>query len=328
MLLSRLLGRQRPAAPAPAPEPPPATTTPTASHWLHLYPGHDDGELAILHRHARHDLAAEPDYLVDFIGTRTHCDVLWHAVRHLSGSVAGLPVPADHHAETIEWVGLLKCVESCRSRFVAMELGAGWGPWIVAGGVAARNAGIGDIRLTGVEADPGRFALMLRHLADNGFDPDAHTLLQAAVGAESGHAHWPALDEPTEGGGARPTREGNAADIAYSGGQAGGIDVEIVAFRDLLGREQVWDLVHIDIQGWEAEVCESARDMLCERVRWLIVGTHSRALDGRMIEIMWSLGWRLENEKPTMFTHRPDAASLEMMTTVDGSQVWRNPALE
>lgn len=300
-----------------------APVTPSVSP-LHLFPGYTSSDLEILQRHACDNLVAEPGYVIDFIGGRTHESILWSAVRHLAGTVGGLPVPADYHAETIEWVGLLKSIESCRGRFVAMELGAGWGPWITAGAIAARNAGITEIRLTGVEADPGRFDLMRRHLADNGFDPDSQMLIRAAVGAERGHAKWPVISLPAEAGGARPTRGGNTGDIAYSGIRAG-IDVEIVAFRDLLAREAVWDLLHIDIQGWEVEVCESAREMLCERVKWLVVGTHSRALDGQMVELMWQLGWQLENEKPTIFIFRPGTESLELMTTVDGCQVWRNP---
>lgn len=320
--------RNRLVFPPPEPECSPAsvaTQEASDASWIYTYRGHSDDELAILHRNAR-ACPPSPDHLTDFIGGLTHERALWGAVKHLKGTVSGAPIPADHHAEAIEWIGLLKCVESCRDRFIAMELGAGWGPWIVSGGVAARNAGISDIRLTGVEADPGRFELMRSHLADNDFDPDLHSLLQAAVGPEPGNATWPRIPDPVEAGGARPNREGNEADRAYID-PSDTIEVEILSFADLLAAEPQWDLVHIDIQGWETEVCASAKESLNGRVRWLIVGTHSRVLDGSMMDLMWSMGWHLENEKPSMFRFDPNAGSIETMTTLDGAQVWRNPAL-
>ena len=33
------------------------------------------------------------------------------------------------------------------------------------------------------------------------------------------------------------------------------LDVEVVSFGRLLGLQPLWDLVHIDIQGTEAELC-------------------------------------------------------------------------
>jgi hypothetical protein len=39
-------------------------------------------------------------------------------------------------------------------------------------------------------------------------------------------------------------------------------------------------------------------------------------------------GWVLENEKPAIFTFQPGAPSLEAMTRIDGTQVWRNPRLD
>ena len=50
----------------------------------------------------------------------------------LDRRVFGTPVPVgDWHAETIEYVGLLKSVLTARKRYVVLELGAGWGPRVV-----------------------------------------------------------------------------------------------------------------------------------------------------------------------------------------------------
>ena len=64
------------------------------------------------------------------------------------------PVQGDYRGDALEWIGLLKSVSAARDQWVMIELGAGHGPWSIAGGKAAALRGIGKIRLYAVEADP------------------------------------------------------------------------------------------------------------------------------------------------------------------------------
>ena len=297
-----------------------------------IYAGYSADDMWLFASFANPNARAEPGYVLDFMGTRTRTSTLWNSARVFDGQVMARPVPHDLF-EAIEWVGLLKAVVTAQPNcFVMMELGAGWGPWLAAGAVACRSRGLHDVRLLGVEADPGRFALMQTHLADNGVPPDAQTLICAAVGVEAGNARWPRIGDPANAGGARPVRQAasglDVADAAYMGRAIEEfIEVEIVAFDSLLVREPVWDLVHIDVQGWEAKLCAGSIDLLSRRVKWLVVGTHSRVLDGETLGILHAAGWRLENEKPTRFRFDPTKPTLESMAEVDGAQVWRNPRL-
>jgi FkbM family methyltransferase len=327
----RRLRNGRPTSRVEPPETEEAPAAPSATPG-EIYSGYCDDDLWVFDRFAHARPEATPGFVTDFLGTRTRTSSLWDTVRNLDGQVMGRPVPHDLF-EAIEWIGLLKAVASSQDgRFAIMELGAGWGPWLVAGARAARLVGVEDVRLLGVEADPGRFALMRQHFVDNGLDPDAHTLICAAVGVEKGHARWPRIADPANAGGARPVRETKGkldqGDEAYmSGAMEDFIDVDILPFKDLLARQAVWDLVHIDVQGWEAKLCAGCADALSARVRWLVVGTHSRRIDGEVIEILHGAGWVLENEKPTRFHFDAAQPSLELMTEVDGAQVWRNPRL-
>jgi len=297
-----------------------------------IYAGYSASDMWVFDPFSHVRPEPKPGFVTDFLGTRTRTSSLWDTVRNLDGQVMGRPVPHDLF-EAVEWVGLLKAVASARDgRFAVMELGAGWGPWLVAGARAARLRGLADLRLLGVEADPGRFALMRQHFLDNDLDPEAHTLICAAVGVEKGHARWPRIADPANAGGARPVREDKGrldqGDEAYmQGAMEDFIDVEIVPLKDLLSREPVWDLVHIDVQGWEAKLCAGCVEPLQAHVRWLVIGTHSRLIDGEVIDILHDAGWVLENEKPTRFHFDTAQSSLELMTEVDGVQVWRNPRL-
>ncbi|MBV8457353.1 MAG: DUF4214 domain-containing protein [Acetobacteraceae bacterium] len=316
--------RSADGARASQPAPPPVNE-------LQIYPGYTPQDLAVFDAFDIGHPAPDPGFVTDFIGSRSRTASLWDGVEHLDGQVLPRPVPADYHAEAIEWIGVLKSVLAANGRFAAMELGAGMGPWLVASATAARLRGIQDIHLTGVEGDPGRFELMVQHLRDNGIDPGQHTLLQAAVGVTDGVARWPRLREPRNDAGARPLREEgpklNEQDARYLKGMSRGgmIDVTVVSFGSLLGKLPFWDLVHLDVQGSEHELCQACIQLLTERCRYVVVATHSRKLDGDMVDTMWRAGWILDNEKPTRFVFNKDVSSLERMGTHDGTQVWRNP---
>lgn len=292
-----------------------------------VYRGYTDADLVLLHRFAAPSPPA-PGFITDYFGVRTRTDYV-RGTEGLGGTVRGLPVPDDGwHAETIEYVGLLKAVAGAQGRYACLELGAGWGPWLVAGAVVARRLGIADLRLSAVEADPGHFAFLEQHLRDNGFDPATHRLQCAAVGVADGTARWPHAADPAAQWGSRPIEaDGHAGRDHVGRPVAEWVDVPVVGIAGVLREQPHWDLVHIDVQGWEATLCAEAGALLDARVRWLIVATHDAKLHGDVMDQMFRHGWALENEKPPRFTWTDGATALMAMTTQDGTQVWRNQKL-
>jgi FkbM family methyltransferase len=293
---------------------------------LQFFPGYDDSDTAIFNEFLNPDAQPEPGFVVDFLGCRIRSTSLWKEAKPLDGTLLPIPVPADFHAEAIEWIGLLKAVRSAAGQYVAMELGAGFGPWSVAGGVAAMRRGIEKIRLYAIEGDSQHFQSLRQHFTDNGFEPGQHALFEAAVGVRAGTAHWPIIDDSlaTEQWGCRPLESPHANTDTPSQNTR---PVQLISMRDLVTREPLWDLIHIDIQGDEVDICRSCIDELSARVRRIVVGTHSRKIDGDLLELLSRAGWALEHEKPAKFTFLPYPSTLEAMTTLDGTQVWRNPAL-
>jgi FkbM family methyltransferase len=295
---------------------------------LQIFRGYEDGDLKIFKVFAKEGLHPEDEFVIDFLGGRTRPSILYDAVRPLAGHVLGVPVPGDFHAEAVEWIGVMKTAMTATDRYVAMEWGAGWAPWLIAGAKAAQHLGITDIRLYGVEADPSHFEVMRQHFLDNGFVPEDQVLLQAAVGTEDGSAQWPDEPDARNQWGARPIREGSAEDVDYLCQRVDRfIEVKVLAARQLVLREPTWDMVHIDIQGWEGEVCRSCIEALSERVKWVVIGVHSRIQDAELLQIFHGAGWILEHEKPTRFRYLPSQVNFEAMVTADGTQVWRNPRL-
>ena len=304
-------------------------TVPAASYPPSPFYSADD--IRLLEQFRVVDRKPRPGFIVDFLDVHTRITSLAHGQRASEG-VLDLPVPGDYHAETIEYVGLLKSVVRARDEFVALELGAGWGPWLVAGAKAARARGIEPVRLYGIEADPVHVEFMRQHLRDNDLDPDAHRLIHAAVGLEAGRARFPRVADAANDWGSRPARlasgEAHQEDVRYLGSLLDeSLEVDVLALPDVLAQEPRWDLVHIDIQGWEAFVCEGAFPHLEARVATLVIGTHSRKIEGDLMALFHRGGWVLENEQPSRFRYLPGVPLLESMNLADGTQVWTNPRL-
>lgn len=294
-----------------------------------IYRGYSDADLAVFDLFVgRSSPAPAPGFITNFLGARTRTSFV-RGADPKGGVMLGVPVPNDGwHSDAIEWVGVLKSVAAARGRFAAMEIGAGWGPWVVDAAAAVRLLGIDAVHLCAAEADPGHFAFMMQHFRDNGLDPAAHHLVQAAVGAQAGTARWPKVEDPAADWGSRPLAGAEAGAPDHVGRHfAEWTDVEVVAFGALLRGQPAWDLVHVDVQGWEVELCEAAAGLLDERVRWLVVATHDAKLHGDLVDLMFRRGWALENEKPPRFAWQDGMPSLMAMTTHDGAQVWRNPRM-
>ncbi|MFW7269318.1 FkbM family methyltransferase [Gluconacetobacter sp. Hr-1-5] len=272
-----------------------------------------------------------PGFVTDFVGQKTRISSLWHGCEGLDNVVLGLPVPSDYRSGAGEWIGTLRAVAATKGdSFSAIELGAGNGPWITAAGKAAELRGIKNIYLVGVEGDPARFETMQQHIKDNALDKYSVELIQGAVGIENGTARWPILTDPKNEASARPMQEGNSEDEKYlssSFNLENMIEVKVLSFSYILSKRPLWDFIHIDIQGGEYDICNKTISILNEKVRYIIIGTHSRKLDGDLIDLFFQNGWCLENEHPTVMNYNPNLNSLLNATIADGLQVWRNPRL-
>lgn len=278
-------------------------------------------ELALLHRHAR-AVAGDPDHVTNFLGVRTRIAFL-PGLASAGGLVEGLPIPWNFHGDLLEWLGSLRAVDEARGRFVAVELGAGWGPWLVSTAVVARRRGIETVHLVGVEADPGKLAFLDAHMRDNGLDPARHTLLEAVVAARDGWARFPVQRDPSQDWGAAAI-EGTATAVDPSRSGDHLVEVKAISLATLLDRFERVDLVHCDIQGDEVRTLDAGFDTLQSKVRRIVIGTHGRDLEEELFRLLAGGGWRLEGEKACRRAQEGRRIGLVQ----DGVQVWANPNLQ
>ncbi|NDC64187.1 MAG: class I SAM-dependent methyltransferase [Planctomycetia bacterium] len=276
----------------------------------------------VMRRHAAHGLVPRPGHLTNFLGVLIDPAFFPEALRGRAGEVEAIPIPANWHADIAEWGAVLRAVELARERFTVVELGCGWGCWMNNAGVAARRAGL-DVRLVGVEGDPGHVEFARLSTATNGFPASRVTLHRAVAAATSGVALFPRQARAGTRWGLRPIMGASAAQRRSATRRGTHDELPMIGLESVLSPHERVDLLHVDIQGGEADLIERCLPTLDGRVAYVVVGTHARRLESRIRTALGKAGWILEIERPAIFRRR----LLRMRLQVDGVQGWRNPRL-
>jgi FkbM family methyltransferase len=236
--------------------------------------------------------------------------------------------------EYFEWIDLLEAVVAAEGAFTMIELGAGWGRWLMNAAAAARRLGQLPFHLIGVEAEPTHFRWMRQHFRDNSIDPQSLTLIEAAVARAEGRVRFH-VGEPS-------AWYGQAIDTGTGPDQTPSplkrlhalvlrrahrnerriIEVRALTLRSILRSVACVDLIDLDVQGVEADVLESAKDILTGKVKRLHVGTHSVENEERLRVLFSSLGWENLNDYPSGSESETPWGPI---TFQDGVQTWRSP---
>jgi hypothetical protein len=84
--------------------------------------------------------------------------------------------------------------------------------------------------------------------------------------------------------------------------------------------EQI-DLLHVDIQGGEETLFVNNEKLLNKKVKSIVIGTHSRIIEGKLFEFFYKLGWNLVAERALI----GGIKNGRQENVVDGVQYWKNP---
>ena len=297
----------------------------------HRLAGYLPQDLAVLIKYLPARLETEAGFVTDWLGIKHRLEDLPFLNKSLSGrAIAGIPVPDDgFHAEAIEYLSLFAAIESSGESFTMMELGAGWGPWLTASGVVAKRKGKKTIRLVGVEGEGNKLPLIRRHVHKNGLCPseefENHTENEG-LSIELCHGvinDGTAVEFPVVG------IEGYGASLVTNTPFANNPVEKVNGYTmtKLTKNLKEIDLVHIDIQGYEAVLIREQVKIFADKVRYIAVGTHSREIESFLIGFLPEHGFRLMRETPCSFFFREKPKSMVDATNVDGFQLWGNNRL-
>jgi hypothetical protein len=272
----------------------------------------------------RYAVQSQPDprYLTNFLGVKIDPKFFPSILDERAGQVEEVPIPANWHADMAEWAYAIRCVERCPGPFTMVELGCGWGCWMNVTGTVARRLGL-EVNLIGIEGDEGHIQFARESLATNGFAPHEYRLIRGIAAANAGVALFPTQEHAGGNWALSPIlgatdeqREEALATGRYE-------ELPMIALENAVGNHRYVDLLHIDIQGGEVAVVEGCLDFLNSRCPAILIGTHSREIEGRLCEILFAAGWKLDIERAAIVRLTDEGP----VTTVDGVQGWRNPRI-
>ena len=272
----------------------------------------------------RHEVHREPTpgFQTNWLGVLIDPKI-FPPLREQAGTVEPFPYPANWHADIAEWAAVLRAVENApRDSFTMVELGCGWGCWMNNSGVAARRTGR-RVHVIGIEGDPGHLEFAKEALDRNGFASHEYTLLRGVAAATDGVALFPRQETAGHNWGLEPVFAASQEQVEAAVASGSHDAIPMIPLTDAMASHTRVDLLHIDIQGGEAAVVESCLDVIGARVGYLMIGTHGRAIEERLFDLLTGAGWQLEVERPCFFTLVDNKPVLE----VDGVQGWRNPML-
>lgn len=246
--------------------------------------------------------------------------------------------------EYFEWIDVLEAVKASSSKFVMIELGAGYGRWMANAVAALRHIRPNsNLFLVGVEAEPTHYKWLFQNLRDNDIDPRKHLMINAAVSARSEPVYfW--TGDPDAWYGQAIADEDYVSELrrnwiaqwrnnAYVG-KPGLLDrlwrrhkhfirkVKCVRLSEILSKvDDIVDIIDIDVQGTEFEVIAESKAVLSERVKRLHIGTHSQEIEEKLRALLPGLGWELTQDYGCLGERQTPYGDV---TFEDGVQSWIN----
>jgi len=277
---------------------------------------------SIMRRHAASGLRPNHRYLTNFLGVLIDPKFFPDLLDGRAGEVEPIPIPANWHADIAEWGAALRAVDLSGETFTVVELGCGWGCWLNNTGAAARRTSRRP-RLIGIEGDQGHIQFAREACATNGFDEAEIVLYHGIAAAREGKALFPVQQTAGKHWGLEPIFNASLLDVAKAKLSGKYEVLPMVSLERAFRTCTRVDLLHIDIQGSEAELIRDTLPLLKEKVAYMVIGTHAREIEGAIFAALRSAGWVLEIERPAILS----LAGGVPQVTVDGVQGWRNPGL-
>jgi FkbM family methyltransferase len=254
--------------------------------------------------------------------------------------------------EYFEWIDLLESVIDYAAvqphrPYTFMELGAGFGRWLVNAVVALRQIGEYPFMAVAVEADMQHVAWLTQHALDNSIPKDRLSVHQAPITGDGrevyfltgNHGAWygqAIIDDAYAEHILQSLRFQIKEKIATEknrlinrfvnpSAQKYLSRVKSITLQQILSRTvNPVDLLDMDVQGVEAEVVESSIGSLTKKVLRLHLGTHSEAVEKRLRECLRNAGWTCVSDYPCLSTIQTNFGVVKFG---DGVQSWINPSL-
>jgi hypothetical protein len=268
----------------------------------------------------QYDLEAERDedgFNISIIGAKTPHEyeipaspTMWSSGR--SACKSDIPhLPPRNSEDYYEWIDLLEAIDAADGRFSMIEIGAGYGRWIVNGYLAAARHKSGkklDVKIAAVEVDHRHIGWIADHCRVNGVPYDENLILQAAVSDKFGFDLFPISTIHHSFG------------LTIAGDVVNGVRDQLEAlynsgtrFCQVAGAQIPYqitpvfpvshivekvvedgfpvDFIDMDIQGVEFTAISASIESLNRHVKRMYVATHSAEIGTRLYDLLVANDW-------------------------------------
>jgi len=278
----------------------------------------------LIYKSANKNIKPSKKFFTNYIGLKINPDFMPECVRDRVGTIEQVPIPANWHTDIAELGAVMRALDlTSNDQFVMGEMGCGWGCWMGISGLVAKQRGM-SVKLYGIEGDKKHIAWAKESMANNGFLEKEYNIIEGVASANYGTALFPIMDKGMIHYGLEPVFNASESDIKNAIQKKSHDVLPMIPLEQIFEVESRVDLLHVDIQGGEVDLISGSLDYLCKKVAYLVVGTHSRPIEGELIKILTKQGFYLEIERPAILKFDDDN---KIFTAVDGVQGWRNSRL-
>lgn len=165
---------------------------------------------------------------------------------------------------------------------------------------------------------------MVEHLQKNGLAGDGFNVrvIRGAAWSENTTLYFPKEMPMQDYGGAASTEK---TDLDYRGMHYETEPVPAFSLADITEGLDVIDYAHWDVQGAELDIALSSRDLINDRFKNILIGTHSRYIEGQLLQLFFEMGWDLVLHQDCRYIYDRHKTNLVAMGHTDGEMFFRNP---
>lgn len=264
--------------------------------------------------------------------------------KHSTHNILEVFAPA-YNEDYYDFTDLVSSILNSNKSFCMVELGAGYGRWLVHGANACKLLNVELGSLIGCEAEPTHYKWMRQHFLDNGLDPAEHKLIEGVVSNQNGYLPF-YVGKPDSWYGQSIAQ--NVIDygapvesffekikrkiLRKHNATPSFINVPCYTLESILENVDFVDFMHVDIQGAEFDVLSASIDILNQKVKKVHIGTHSpdvepakgRDMDALIYELFEIHKWNNITRIAPLSENEYDGNRIRF---VDGVQTWSNPRL-
>jgi len=228
----------------------------------------------------------------------------------------------EEEGEYFELIDVLESIDSARDSFTMVELGAGYGRWLVLAAVILRKQKNIPFHLIGIEPEHNHYQMMHQHFVDNELNPEEHSLIEAAV-TEVDRPVFFTQGHSSEWWGQAivPSMDTNFGDWPNAKIE----EIKGLSINTILQKVNFVDLLDMDIQGLELDAIRSSLSTLNSKVKRIHIATHGKEIQEKLYDLLTSKGWMCCNNFPAK--EKIETQYGNVILPYDGLQTWINLSL-